>query len=102
MAVAGGVVTLAGPAASAAEVEETRVALITLGSIHSRLAHTYPWAERDRTEHKINTTVQKIKSYSISFNAPDTQPARDEKAALFTFCIALMTADIQAVVVIPP
>ena len=42
MAVVGVVATLAGPAASAAEVEETRVALITLGSIHSRLAHTYP------------------------------------------------------------
>lgn len=42
MAVVGVVVALAGPAASAAEVEETRVALITLGSIHSRLAHTYP------------------------------------------------------------
>lgn len=42
MAVAGVVVTLAGPAASAAEVEETRVAFITLGSINSCLAHTYP------------------------------------------------------------
>lgn len=35
MAVVGVVVTLAGPTARAAEVEETRVALITLGSIHS-------------------------------------------------------------------
>lgn len=42
MAVAGVVVTLAGPAASTAEVEETWMALITLGSVHSRLAHTYP------------------------------------------------------------
>lgn len=42
MAVVGVVVTLAGPAASAAEVEETRVAFITLWSVHSRLAHTYP------------------------------------------------------------
>lgn len=42
MAVAGVVVALAGPAASAAKVEETWVALITLGSIHSCLAHTYP------------------------------------------------------------
>lgn len=41
MAVVGAVVTLAGPAASAAEVEEPRVAFITLWSIHSRLAHTY-------------------------------------------------------------
>lgn len=42
MAVVGVVVTLTGPTASAAEVEETRVAFITLGSIHSRLAHAYP------------------------------------------------------------
>lgn len=42
MAVVGVVVTLAGPAASAAEVEETRVALITLRPVHSRLAHTCP------------------------------------------------------------
>lgn len=42
MAVVGVVLTLAGPAASAAEVEETRVAFITLWSIHARLAHTYP------------------------------------------------------------
>lgn len=42
MAVVGVVLTLARPTASAAEVEETWVAFITLGSIHSRLAHTYP------------------------------------------------------------
>ena len=42
MAVVGVVVTLAGPAAGAAEVEETRVAFITLWAIHSRLALTYP------------------------------------------------------------
>lgn len=42
VAVVGVVVTLTGPTASAAEVEETRVAFITLGSVHSRLARTYP------------------------------------------------------------
>lgn len=42
MAVVGVVVTLAGPAAGAAEVEETWVAFIALRTIHSRLAHTYP------------------------------------------------------------
>lgn len=42
MAVVGVVVTLAGPTAGAAEVEETRVALITFGPVHSRLAHTCP------------------------------------------------------------
>lgn len=42
MAVDSAVVALAGPAASAAEMEETWVALITLGSIHTSLALTYP------------------------------------------------------------
>lgn len=42
MAVVGVVLTLAGPAASAAEVEEAWVAFITLWSIHSHLALTYP------------------------------------------------------------
>lgn len=42
VAVVGVVVTLTGPTASAAEVEETWVAFIALVSIHSCLAHTYP------------------------------------------------------------
>lgn len=42
MAVVGVVVTLAGPAASATEVEEARVAFVTFGSVHSCLAHAYP------------------------------------------------------------
>lgn len=37
VAVAGVVVTLAGPTPGAAEVEEAWVALVTLGSVHSRL-----------------------------------------------------------------
>lgn len=37
VAVAGVVVTLTGPTPGAAEVEEPRVALVTLGSVHSAL-----------------------------------------------------------------
>lgn len=41
MAVVGVVIALAGSAASAAEVEETWMAFITLGSIDSCLTHAY-------------------------------------------------------------
>ncbi len=80
MAVVGAVVTLAGSTASAAEVEETWVAFITLGSIHSRLARTYPWAERGRTEVKIDS-VQNTVQESISLNVTEHR-ARDEEGAV--------------------
>jgi len=48
---------LAGPAARAAEVEEARVALVTLRAVHARLAHACPRAGRGRTEPK--TQVRK-------------------------------------------
>lgn len=42
MAVVGVVITLAWLTACAAETEESRVAFVTLGSVHSSLTHTHP------------------------------------------------------------